>query len=499
MNKMKELFVMEHIPNKVNYWLLCYTLDRYIDSFEEYGVPNFFTAAMSKFEKGSLKIIFNRNEFAKAGKYVFNKILENPDWFDEYNKKVFELNKEFMRIAKKTLALNPAPLSDAELIRHLKIHFKAKEDAHFVGQPAIVLDFDTPFFSNYLLDYLKTKTNNANESFRILTTPTSKSFARIEEEELFKIAELIRKNPFASKFFKENTVFGIERNLYKINKEIDNKIHEHFLSFRWLYFMYEGPAYEKEYFIERLKEIISQNIQSKDTKKEFAEIRKQQEELIKKLNIDEKHKRLFELAKDTVFLKVFRKDCLFFGMYSAEELTKEIAKRLNIELKYVRYLLFDEIEKAFQGQNFKEIVKKRYEKSLYFSDKKGYKVLYDQEIEKILESLEEKVEDVSEIKGQHACSGTAKGKVKIINLKEDMSKMEKGDILVSVSTNPDLVPAMEKAAAFVTDTGGITSHAAIVAREMEKPCVIGTKIATKVLKDGDMVEVDAENGIVRKV
>ena len=59
------------------------------------------------------------------------------------------------------------------------------------------------------------------------------------------------------------------------------------------------------------------------------------------------------------------------------------------------------------------------------------------------------------------------------------------------------MPAMEKAAAFVTDEGGITCHAAIVAREMKKPCIIGTKIATKVLKDGDLVEVDAEKGIVR--
>jgi len=58
---------------------------------------------------------------------------------------------------------------------------------------------------------------------------------------------------------------------------------------------------------------------------------------------------------------------------------------------------------------------------------------------------------------------------------------------------------MQRAAAFVTDEGGITCHAAIVAREMKKPCVIGTKIATKIFKDGDIVEVDADKGIVRKI
>jgi pyruvate,water dikinase len=80
-----------------------------------------------------------------------------------------------------------------------------------------------------------------------------------------------------------------------------------------------------------------------------------------------------------------------------------------------------------------------------------------------------------------------------------MNKVQKGDILVTSMTTPDYVPAMERAAAFITDEGGLSCHAAIVAREMKKPCIIGTKIATKVLKDGDIVEVDANQGIVKKL
>lgn len=71
--------------------------------------------------------------------------------------------------------------------------------------------------------------------------------------------------------------------------------------------------------------------------------------------------------------------------------------------------------------------------------------------------------------------------------------------MVSTMTFPHFIPAMEKAGAFITDEGGILCHAAIVAREMGKPCIIGTGNATRVLKDGDLVEVDAERGIVRKV
>ena len=71
--------------------------------------------------------------------------------------------------------------------------------------------------------------------------------------------------------------------------------------------------------------------------------------------------------------------------------------------------------------------------------------------------------------------------------------------MVATMTFPNFIPAMEKAAAIITDEGGLLSHAAIVSREMGIPCVVGTKIATQVLKDGDRVEVDANKGIVRKL
>ena len=78
-----------------------------------------------------------------------------------------------------------------------------------------------------------------------------------------------------------------------------------------------------------------------------------------------------------------------------------------------------------------------------------------------------------------------------------MKSMQKGEVLVSIMTTPRLTEAFKKASAVVTDEGGVICHAAIVAREMKKPCIIGTKIATKVLKDGDLVEVDAEKGTVK--
>jgi pyruvate,water dikinase len=91
------------------------------------------------------------------------------------------------------------------------------------------------------------------------------------------------------------------------------------------------------------------------------------------------------------------------------------------------------------------------------------------------------------------------GNVKIVNSVEDMSKMNEGDILVSRSTNPDLVPAMKKAAAIITELGGLTCHAAIVSREWGTPCVVGIDHITEILKDNELIEVQAAKGIVRRI
>jgi len=101
--------------------------------------------------------------------------------------------------------------------------------------------------------------------------------------------------------------------------------------------------------------------------------------------------------------------------------------------------------------------------------------------------------------GQVACNGQVKGKVRLILKRDDISKFKKDEILVSTMTVPDYLPAMKKAKAFITDEGGVTCHAAIISRELKIHCIIGTKIATKVLKDGDLVEVDANKGFVKKL
>lgn len=100
------------------------------------------------------------------------------------------------------------------------------------------------------------------------------------------------------------------------------------------------------------------------------------------------------------------------------------------------------------------------------------------------------------LKGLGASPGCAVGKVNMIPTAEDIGKMEERAVLVTDMTTPDFVPAMKKAVAIVTNTGGMTSHAAIVSRELGIPCVVGTKNATELLRGGQIVTVDGTHGII---
>ncbi len=185
---------------------------------------------------------------------------------------------------------------------------------------------------------------------------------------------------------------------------------------------------------------------------------------------------------------------------SGNNLIELVEESLPDYVDFTDFLLFEEIVDKKIPQ-IKEL-EKRKQGYVYFEDKLYTDSTLEQ-LEKragikiIRQSLSKDGSKDGLLKGRMAMPGKAKGKVKIVLDCQEMSKVKKGDILVAPMTTPDYLMAMQKASAFVTDEGGLTCHAAIVAREIGKPCLIGTKTATRVLKDGDLVEVDAEKGKVK--
>jgi pyruvate,water dikinase len=170
------------------------------------------------------------------------------------------------------------------------------------------------------------------------------------------------------------------------------------------------------------------------------------------------------------------------------------------------YLLPDEMRSLLEGTKFeiRDIVEKRRVIGFYTDETGVNRFIEEDDLKKFVEFIEiaygkaSAPTAVSEkiVKGFTANKGIIEGVVRIVLSAKDFHKVNSGDILVTTMTSVDFVPIMEKAGAFVTNEGGITSHAAIVAREMNKPCIIGTQIATKILRDGDKVKVDGNRGIV---
>jgi pyruvate,water dikinase len=114
-------------------------------------------------------------------------------------------------------------------------------------------------------------------------------------------------------------------------------------------------------------------------------------------------------------------------------------------------------------------------------------------------TIQEKEEDGGVVlEGLGASPGQASGKVRIVRKLDEIDRIEEGDVMVTEQTMPDMVPAMKRSAAIVTDEGGLTSHAAIVSRELGKTAVVGTGNATTALEDGDTVTVDGDRGRVTK-
>ncbi len=126
-------------------------------------------------------------------------------------------------------------------------------------------------------------------------------------------------------------------------------------------------------------------------------------------------------------------------------------------------------------------------------------ILFVEDIKDIVKELEN-IDDSAEfvrIKGQAACLGKAEGIARIMLKYDPKQEFNEGDILVTISSGPELMPLISRSSAIVTDEGGAGCHAAIISRELKKPCIIGTKVSTTAIPDGALIQVDADNGIVR--
>lgn len=204
-----------------------------------------------------------------------------------------------------------------------------------------------------------------------------------------------------------------------------------------------------------------------------------------------KNKDIITTYQKFLYIKDKRDEYRREAFYLGQKLVKQLSERLEITSQELGYVLPEDLR--LSKQEIHNLIEKR--KQGFIIEMKGETITAKQGKE-LLDILIEKTETkaITEITGIVGNKGYCKGKVHVIKNREELQRFEQGSILVAITTNPEYIVAMQKACAFVTDEGGITSHAAIISRELGIPCIIGTKHATKILKTGDMIEVDANKG-----
>jgi phosphohistidine swiveling domain-containing protein len=274
-------------------------------------------------------------------------------------------------------------------------------------------------------------------------------------------------------------------------------------------YSYIEPLYDMEYFCRELELLSVENAQIESprllneiqhNKKRYGEVMEQ---------IQDPHIRLCaKIINEYVFLRTDRTDTRKRIQMHFRNVYEKLAELLTVDSSElwkredVVCLLNSEIEK-YLVENIvpdKKIVAGRLRDYLYIRNKHGTSIYSDSAVvQNAIQTITKADVASQRIQGFSAFKGVATGPVAFVSSKADLDKVMKGSVLVARTTMIDYIQAMERSVAIVTDEGGITSHAAIVARELKKPCVVGTKNSTKLLKDNDMVEVDAYNGIVRLI
>lgn len=280
----------------------------------------------------------------------------------------------------------------------------------------------------------------------------------------------------------------------------DIKAHQQ--KYFWLKNNYAGvKILPVNYFARRKKEI--QPGFEQNQKRRLAEVKKGKAALIQELEIPGSIIFLAQRISQNIAWQDDRKRHIFIYLHYKEQFLNEAARRSQIPADDLRNAGWAELKQVIEGDDLGAALKARWpDFGLVFKDDSKY--LNPAEVKKCwsLFVAQEIKAQTKVFKGVVASRGSAKkvrGRVRILTNPEKLDSFIEGEILVAPMTSPEYVFAMKKAAAVVTDAGGLTSHAAIVSRELGIPCLVDTKVATKSLTNGQEIVVDTQKGLIRVV
>lgn len=343
-----------------------------------------------------------------------------------------------------------------------------------------------------LLNYIKPDDYDFRHYVLVFTDPEQMTEV---SEERWKLTKL------AKQFFIH------KENLGKLSPAAKKQIEKHLKKFAYINRgLGTSQPYNFDDIIKRLREIkkqiqkresIDKLIYNSSSKKVADEYKK----ALGKIKPNAEFLNIIKQARQHSYMRNRRVEAFINADYGADFMYREIAKRANFNPNWIMDVSVPEMYGALKGQKLpdKAEMQRRFKNYAMLVRKARTQLVTDpKEIKKMERIYFVDSSKVKELHGVVAClGGIIRGRAKVCLDKKEIGKVKTGDILVANFTTPDFVPAMEKAAAIVADQGGVSSHAAIVSRELGVPCVIATKTGTRAIKDNDLLEVDARKGIVR--
>jgi len=450
-----------------------------------------------------LEAYYDKDDFHTLAHQFMKRYNENQDYLQQLIDASIE-KKHLVDDYIKSVSGKMDVLSKEELIKSYKkfsdlLAFMIAE-SHMIEGYALTKDSQLKGLLRAELEE-QGKGKEFNKIFTLLTQPIRKVFITEYNNTISAIITEIKKDKIMLGKFNEQPVKDIVSEIEK-NEKLIQLFEVLERDFYWLKNSYKN-AYRlgRKFFIKEVKRTLKEDNIKSIQDEVFEENKKRKTILIKNLGLGNEVQEIAEITEVMAYWQDDRKKYILQCSTIIEEFLIAIGKKFNLNAHNLRYILPEEMSVEKLEQIHDDFFKERIGGSIVIYEGEKFSIFTGEEYKKFKNSLSkhEKLADMIEITGIIASMGDISGHVKICKTIKEIEEFKEGEVLVTGMTRPEFVPAMKKAAAIVTDEGGITSHAAVISRELKKPCIIGTKIATKVLKNGDFVEVKANHGVVKKI
>jgi len=407
---------------------------------------------------------------------LYQKELKRPGYFKKLFASWAKLRRQLINLNE--LAINKTKeYSSSELLKFAKRFLKLGFDSVVYGA---FLECVDPF-SEELIEDFKKKYNlseeQAQSGISILAMQSQRSFLTQEKIDFYcvclgslSLSNYLRQYHWIHSNYKNSVEVSFKALEQKVKQALKN----------------QGAA--------GIKVAIAKTL--KNEKKLIA----QKKILVKKLKLIPADKKLFKLLELFGYYIDLRKESMLRHTYARDKFLSLVEKQTGHALNDLRSMRDEEILKVLAGQKFnlKEIRLRQKSCAVYFTPK-SERIFYGQAARQIYQAFTLSLES-NTIKGMVASApqSLVVGRVSLV-IDVGRHHFKPGRILVTTMTRPEFMPLMRQAKAVITDEGGVICHAAIISRELKIPCLIGTKCATKILKNNDLVEMNLKTGQIRKL